>query len=113
MPRGEERSLYEGWGVHLNAERVKLSLSLTYAVASRETLSVHVREIDTMVQESLPFPLSLSKLLKRLGIILTCLRARGAPSRGSPSPFLHFLLFPRGNTRIRILVAPALLSART
>lgn len=36
----------------LNVECIKLTLIHSYAVASRETLSVHVREIDTVVQES-------------------------------------------------------------
>jgi len=82
--------------MYLNVECVKLTLTqLRRCIA----LSVHVREIDIVVQES-------AVSLKRLGIILTCLRARGAPSRGLLLPF-YFLLFPRGNTRtVSLLFLP-------
>jgi len=94
--------------MYLNVECVKLTLTqLRHCIA----LSVHVREIDIVVQESAVSSLTLeiAKTPRHHFNLFTS--ARRSLSR-SLSPFLFPSLSAREHAH-RILVVPALLSART
>jgi len=89
---------------HLNAESNPISSRLfSYVIASRETLSVHVRAINTVLQKSAISSLAfkIAKTSRHHFNLFTS----SAPST-LPSLFSSLFpsLFPRGNTRAASLL---------